>query len=224
MNCLRPLTQWPEERVGPKKLHSASQVQYFFKEEQEGGNTVVNTYATNILAKNKPYSWYNVPASIIGIIRVMLWIQWTYGHLYLVRKHQSKLLESYVIYMETIIDGLWDAIEKGRLDEWLKEVATPWVVIQRTTGFHSEKALEMAIGNGTVRTEDFAEGIVDWDSQADILLDIRFPGSKSFDEEYEQRLDRRSVHELQKIMDQVVERLNREEGGESYDICLCESK
>ena len=126
--------------------------------------------------------------------------------------------------METIIDGLWEAIEKSRIDKWLKEVATPWVVIQRTTKFHSEKALEMAIGNGTVRTEQFAEEIVDWDSEADILLDIGFPGSDSFDEEYHQCLDKRSAHEIQAITDQVVEWLNQEEGGESYDILRCESK
>lgn len=210
---MRPRSQWPEQNVGSKKLKNACQIQYFVQEEEEEGNIIVNTYAINLLdPRNTPYAWHNVPSHILRLLRVMFWIQWTYGYLYLVKKHNSKLLERYIIYMERIIDGLWAAIESRQVDKWLKEVATPWCVIQKTTSFHSENALEMAIGNGVIKIKDLSGEIRDWDSEGDLLLDMGFPGSDFFDDEDDQRLDRLTVDERAVIMGQLIDHLNQEEG------------
>lgn len=44
--------------------------------------------------------------------------------------------------------------------------------------FHSEEALKQAIGNGNIRPEKFSQDIIDWDREADLVLNMGFPGSQ----------------------------------------------
>lgn len=180
------------------------------------GHLAVNTYAINLLnPRNKPYEWYNVPSHLQRFLRVIFWIQWSYGYSFLKKTHNKKLLQSYIIYMETIVDALWLALERNRLDNWLREVATPWCVIQRKTSFHSKEALEIAIRRGDLNIEELAGEITDWDSEADLLVDVGFPGSMWFNDELELRLDMLPMQEIGSIMNLLINDLGREEACES---------
>jgi hypothetical protein len=120
-------------------------------------------------------------------------------------------LYQYIIYLETIVDGLWEVLDSNQLDIWLKKSATPWCVIQRKTSFHSEMALELAIGKGDLNIQDLEEGITDWDSEADILINIGFPGSTWFGDEPELRLESLPLQEVGTIMNKLIFHLHRED-------------
>ncbi|KAF8221407.1 hypothetical protein L208DRAFT_1382280 [Tricholoma matsutake] len=96
---------------------------------------------------------------------------------------RNKLNKSYIIDMETIVETFWAALNTNQVDNWLQEVETPWCVMQKNTSFHSEMVLEMAIRKGDLDIKELAVQITDWDSEADLLVNIGFPGSTLFDDE-----------------------------------------
>ncbi|KAF8231435.1 hypothetical protein L208DRAFT_1378108 [Tricholoma matsutake] len=176
---IRPPTQWPAKEPGFKKLEKAAQIQYFFKEEDDG---MVNTYAINLLNPMLPYEWYNIPSYHQRFLHIILWLQQVCGYLFWLKMPRNKLNKSYIIDMETIVETFWAVLNANQVDNWLQEVETPWCVIQKNTSFHSEMVLEMAIRKGDLDIKELAVQITDWDSEADLLVNIGFLGSTQFDD------------------------------------------
>ncbi|KAF8223198.1 hypothetical protein L208DRAFT_1518705 [Tricholoma matsutake] len=85
-------------------------------------------YAVNILdAKTPPYRHTDTPPSLTSFLLILAAIQWSYSHLYLVKNWKTKLLHSYILYMEKILDLLWDAISKNDIKrEELTLEITDW--------------------------------------------------------------------------------------------------
>lgn len=141
-------TFWPnQDQLKRGSLIRGSQIQYFLKEEIQGDTTFANMYAVNILdAKTPPYRHTDTPPSLTSFLLILAAIQWSYSHLYLVKNWKTKLLHSYILCMEKILDLLWDAISKNDVGSWKENVATSWCNMQLSTGgFHLPAAIQSII-------------------------------------------------------------------------------
>jgi hypothetical protein len=183
MSIIRPLTSWPTSTpTSKKKLNSASQIQYFVQPQADDSEGHVSVFAINILdKKGQPYPWSAIPKYLEGLFKIMAWIQWVFAACYLEIPQRSPLIAPYILYMETLFDELWEAVESDNLKEWEDKFGSVWVQVQKLGGFHSMEYLEKAQEAGRIDRGKLHEVVTDWVPEVDALKNMGFPGAEKLE-------------------------------------------
>jgi hypothetical protein len=202
--------EWPNPKfINKRKLELALQIQYFVKGE-DGNSETIQIIAVNLLvAKAAPYDWHRVPCSLEPIIRIVLWIQWVLADLYLSGLVKGPLLGQYIIYMEEVIDKLWDALSSGKLKDWEVRIGSKWVQKQKFLGGRHSRDWEekqTRSDNGLVQRLGLA--LEDWEEEARTIEENGFPGSQLY--RMTGRVDQLSSGERDAVMEEMKKLLEGE--------------
>ena len=214
MSSFRRPSFWPI-KLSNSSIKKSYQIQYFSPDQQaEEGHIYV--HAINILdTKSSPYHWSSIPFEFLEMFKILSWIQWSFAHSYVSKKIGGQLIGRYILYMERILDELWDAIDDDKFEEWSEFYGSRWAKTQRgMKGHHSDVYVEMCL-----ESEEGSEGklylgveVEDWEREGKSIIDEGFPGRDLFLEKgWFYKL---TEEEKNEVVVKVKDMLEEEERGE----------
>jgi hypothetical protein len=182
MHSIRPKSIWPE-KASIGAIRKAFQIQYFDSDKEvEEGHVAVD--AINILERNgKPYSWNPIPAEFLNMFRIISWLQWSFSEAYSEKKVGGDFIGKYILYMEKILDKLWESIDGDEFEKWSRDYGSRWAKTQvALRGHHSEQyaSIFLASEEGSGGQKFLSLEVEDWEEEAKLIVDSGFPGKDIF--------------------------------------------
>jgi hypothetical protein len=208
---------WPSSSFTTRRVDSAAQIQYIIGKNDNQSVDYVTVNAINIFQPSTPpYEWSKIPRHLERVVSIMAWIQWAFSECYLETKKRRKILGCYIIYMEQLLDTLWEAVDSKDVKKWEADTGSPWVQIQKYgRGFHSEKHLEKSLAVGSILAADLRREVEDWVLEAQNIEDIGFPGSQIY-RKGNGRFDSISLAEKQSVLEELMKNIEVEEQGKQF--------
>jgi hypothetical protein len=214
MSIVRPFSTWPSSTASTKRINHAVQIQYYVHAQDDDPEGSVSVFAVNVWRKDsEPYQWRHIPRHLERIFMIIAWIQWVIASCYFTNKMSAPLLGLYVLYMENLLDRLWDAVDSGSVKTWERTVGSHWVQVQKYgNGFHSLAYVEKALSIGLMKKEDLGMAVRNWDEEAEGIEKLGFPGANLY-KLVGGKLDM-VTNGLADILHEFMEHLKEEENGE----------
>jgi len=186
---------WPSSSFTTRRVDSAAQIQYIIGKNDNQSVDYVTVNAINIFQPSTPpYEWSKIPRHLERVVSIMAWIQWAFSECYLETKKRRKILGCYIIYMEQLLDTLWEAVDSKDVKKW-----------------HLEKSLAV----GSILAADLRREVEDWVLEAQNIEDIGFPGSQIY-RKGNGRFDSISLAEKQSVLEELMKNIEVEEQGKQF--------